>query len=165
MTTTTEKLGQMRDIHARAGIRALLIYLNGLTSHRFTAIYRFDIEQLRSVIFYDRECPDVESCPDIPVMASYCVFVRKSRQLFVTPDSLEDERTSGHPKRLEVRSYCGVPLVDEAGQVFGTICHFDPRPLPISEENVTLMEGVASIVSVSAAEPGAAADPPKEAGR
>jgi GAF domain-containing protein len=150
VTTKTEQLRRMRDIHARAGLRALLIYLNGLTGHRFTAVYRFDIDQLRSVT-HDRECPEVESCPDIPVLASYCVFVRKSRHSFFTPDSLADEWTSDHPKRLEIRSYCGVPLVDGAGRVFGTICHFDPRPMPISEENVTLLESVASIVSLDPA--------------
>ena len=100
MTPSTNQLGQMREIHTRAGVRALLLYLNGLTNHRFTALYRFDVDQLRSVSFYDRERPEVESCPDIPVLASYCVFVRSSGQSFVTPDSLEDERTSGHTKRL-----------------------------------------------------------------
>ena len=136
----------MRSICGCEGIRGVLVYLNRLSDHRFTALYRFDSERLRNVYFFDRERPDVETCPDIPVMASYCVFVRNSRNTFVTVDSLADERVTGHPKRLEVRSYCGVPLVDEDGRAFGTICHFDALPLSISDENVELMEAVAPML-------------------
>ena len=137
----------MRNLGSSHGIRAVLIYLNGLTEHRFTALYRFDLEQLKNVYFFDRERPDVETCPDIPVMASYCVFVRNSGNTFVTMDSMVDARVTGHPKRLEVRSYCGVPLVDEDGRAFGTICHFDTQPLSISDQNVELMESVAGLLS------------------
>ena len=136
----------MRSICDRDGIRSVLIYLNRLSNHRFTALYRFDVDQLKNVYFFDRERPDVETCPDIPIMASYCVFVRDSGNMFVTLDSMEDERVTDHPKRFEVRSYCGVPLVGEDGRAFGTICHFDPQPLSISDENVELMEGVADLL-------------------
>ena len=146
MTSITDHLRQMKETRECAGARAILIYLNGLTDHRFTAMYRFDVEQLHNVYFYDRERPELESCPDIPVMASYCVFVRDSRHSFVTMDALTDERTVGHPKRFEIGSYCGVPLVDENGRLFGTLCHFDTRPLPISGENVALMEEVARVL-------------------
>lgn len=146
MTISNDVLQQMRAIRDDAGVRAVLIFLNGLTDHRFTALYRFDDETLKNLYFFDREHPDVESCPEIPVMASYCVFVRSSRLTFMTSDSLEDERVRGHPKEFEVRSYCGVPLVDEDGRMFGTICHFDFRPIPISDENVALMEAMASLL-------------------
>lgn len=159
MTAWADHLRRMGDRRATGGIRAVLIYLNGLTEHRFTAMYRFDDERLRNLYFYDRERPAVESCPDIPVLASYCVFVRASRHTFVTPDSVADGRVGGHPKRLEVRSYCGVPLVDEAGRMFGTVCHFDPRPLPISGESVALMEALAPLLAAGPAEPRAAPDP------
>jgi GAF domain-containing protein len=47
---------------------------------------------------------------------------------------------------MEVRSYCGVPLVDDDGHMFGTICHFDYGPLPISDDSVALMEAVAPLL-------------------
>ncbi len=146
--STADHLREMRAICDRDGIRGVLIYLNGLSHHRFTALYRFDLDQLKNVYFFDRERPEVETCPDIPIMASYCVFVRDSGNMFVTLDSLEDERVTNHPKRLEVRSYCGVPLVGEDGRAFGTICHFDSQPLSISDENVELMEGVADLLTL-----------------
>ena len=147
MISTADHLARMRDIGSSHGIRAVLIYLNGLTEHRFTALYRFDVEQLKNAYFFDRERPEVDNCPDIPIMASYCAFIRNSGNTFVTMDSIVDERVAGHPKRLEVRSYCGVPLVGENGRAFGTICHFDASPLSISDQNRDLMEAVAAMLS------------------
>lgn len=146
MTITAENLQQMKAIQEHSGIRALLIHLNGLTDHRFTALYRFDEDSLHNLYFFDQQQPEILSCPDIPVLASYCVFVRSSGQTFVTPDSLADERVRGHAKRMEVRSYCGVPLVDDEGRMFGTICHFDFSALPISDDSVALMEAVAPLL-------------------
>lgn len=146
MPSAAEHLNAMRQIRANSGVRAMLIFLNGLTDHRFSALYLFDAERLKSLYFYDRERPAIDTCPEIPVMASYCVFVRNSGSKFSMADSLDDARVAGHPKRLEIRSYCGVPLVDESGRMVGTICHFDARPLPISDQNVSLMEAVAHLL-------------------
>lgn len=82
-------------------------------------------------------------------MASYCVFVRDRGRAFATSDSLQDARVRGHPKRREVQSYCGVPLRDTNGEMFGTICHFDFRAIPISDENVELMEAIAPLLKRS----------------
>ncbi|WP_413773983.1 GAF domain-containing protein [Nostoc sp. MG11] len=76
----------------------------------------------------------------------YCVFVRSNRDTFMINDSLQDDRIHGHPKRQEVKSYCGVPLLDENGKMFGTICHFDFRSISISRANVELMEAVAPLL-------------------
>ena len=149
--TAAAHLQRMREILERDGMRAVLVYLNGLTEHRFTAMYRFDDETLRSTYFYDREFPDVGSCADIPVAASYCVFVRESGRAFATTDAPADARVDGHPKQLAVQSYCGVPLVDANGRMFGTICHFDPRPLELDDEAVALMEAVATLLPVEPA--------------
>jgi hypothetical protein len=46
MTITAEYLHEMRTIQEPSGIRAVLIHLNGLTDHRFTALYRFDDDTL-----------------------------------------------------------------------------------------------------------------------
>jgi GAF domain-containing protein len=136
-------LQQLRTLLAGGDVRAALAFLNGRTEHRFTSLYRFDDATLRNIHFFDRENPQQTSVEDIPVLASYCVFVRDSRSAFDIDDSLEDERVAGHPKQAEIRSYCGVPLLDELGRMFGTICHFDFEPRPISDENVALMEAVA----------------------
>ena len=146
MVDIVQSLRQLKAILSGQDVRAAVIFLNGLTEHRFTALYRFDKETLVNLYFFDRENPTHESTPDIPVMASYCVFVRNSRTSFTTSDSLRDDRVRDHPKRKVVQSYCGVPLLDEDGKMFGTICHFDLRPIPISDANVELMEAVAPLL-------------------
>jgi GAF domain-containing protein len=140
---------RLKVVLARDGVRAALAFLNSLTPHRFTALFRFDDKMLRNVCFYDSEQPDVQVCGEIPVADSYCVFVRDEGRIFTVIDSLNDDRVSAHPKRVEVKSYCGVPLLDENGRMFGSICHFDFLPMSISDENVALMEEIAPLLPVN----------------
>lgn len=110
-----QTLPLLKSILSSRGIRAALIFLNRLTEHRFSSLYRFDDDVLRNIYFYDRENPTVESSPNIPVMASYCVFVRNSGQKFTLKNSLNDERVHNHPAQQKIQSYCGVPLINQYG--------------------------------------------------
>ncbi|HEX4119440.1 MAG TPA: GAF domain-containing protein [Verrucomicrobiae bacterium] len=139
-------LAELKRLASGAGVRACLEFLNGLTSHRFTALYRFDETRLKNLFFFDRQHPDEVSSPEVPVLSSYCVFVRDSGKMFSVKDSQQDERTLGHPKRLEIRAYIGVPLLDVDGKMFGTICHFDVDPRPINPEDIDLMERLADVI-------------------
>ena len=141
--STLEAIHDVKAMVARGDVRQALIYLNRQSGYRFTSLYRFDGQTLRNVEFYDHDRPDLARTDDIAVMASYCVFVRDSGGAFYTPDSLEDRRLEGHPKRPQVRAYCGVPLVDDRGRVFGTVCHFDFAPLPFKPADLELLESVA----------------------
>lgn len=149
MNSTKSHLQQMKALRDSGGPRSVLIYLNEQSPHRFSAMFRFAGSQLKSVCFYDRERPELESCPEIPITASYCVFVRNGKQTFSTTDSLSDERVNGHPKQLEIRSYIGVPLVDVSGEMFGTVCHFDTLPRPLDNQSIELMEALGSILDPS----------------
>lgn len=143
IVSTLHAIREINALLSRGAVREALIYLNGKSGHRFTSLYRFEGETLRNVEFYDRERPDVSRTDDIPVMASYCVFLRDGGGMFSTPDSLVDARLESHPKRMQVRSYCGVPLVDGFGRVFGSACHFDFEPVPITPMDVELLEALA----------------------
>ncbi|WP_020472797.1 GAF domain-containing protein [Zavarzinella formosa] len=134
------------EVLERDGPRAALAFLNARTGHRFTSMYRFDGKTLHNLTFYDRADSEAEPPDDIPVEVSYCVYVRDAVKPFCVEDSLGDIRVAGHPKRPEIRAYCGVPLVDENGMIFGTICHFDFQPTPTAEEDVRLMEGFALLL-------------------
>jgi GAF domain-containing protein len=137
------KLRRLRATVAEQGVRAGLQYLNGLTGHRFTALYRFEGETLRNAEFFDRENPSVTTTEAIPVLASYCVFVRDAGAPFHTDSARDDDRLGDHPKRTVIQSYCGVPLRDTEGRMFGTICHFDFAATGITRENLELMEEIA----------------------
>jgi GAF domain-containing protein len=137
---------QLRSALEAGGPRRALEYLNSRTPHRFTAMYRFDDATLRNLVFYDADHPDVEHTDAIPVLASYCVFVRDANATFSTTHAARDDRVGDHPKRQVLQAYCGVPLRDEEGRMFGTICHFDFDPMEISGEEVELMEAVAPML-------------------
>jgi GAF domain-containing protein len=88
----------------------------------------------------------MESCEDIPVEASYCVFVRDLSTRFMVQDAERDERVRNHPKKATVQCYCGVPLFDRDGMMFGTICHFDLKPGRIDGRDVKLLEYMARLL-------------------
>ncbi|MBA2690795.1 MAG: GAF domain-containing protein [Burkholderiales bacterium] len=142
----SDAISNLKRILANDGVRAAVVYLNSLTRHRFTSLYRFDGETLHNLIFYDRENPEIQNCSDIPVLASYCVFVRESRATFATHDAQQDERVGNHPKRKTVQAYCGVPLLDQDGKMFGTICHFDFKPGRIADVDVEFLECMAPLL-------------------
>ena len=137
---------QLKTILRNDGVRPALIFLNHLTEHRFSALYQFKDDQLRNLYFYDRENPELESTDEIPVTASYCVFLRETGALFHTSDAMRDGRVRSHPKREQIQAYCGVPVLDAQGKLFGSICHFDLQPRVISDEDVDLMEVVALLL-------------------
>ena len=142
----THTLRHLKAVLRAGDLRGAVMFLNSLTTHRFTSLFRFDGEVLRNVVFFDRENPEQGAVEDMPVAASYCVFVRDGARTFTVPDAAGDARVDGHPKQPVFRAYCGVPLLDEQGRMFGTICHFDFAPRDISAENVALMEAIAPLL-------------------
>lgn len=136
----------LKAAFASKGVRGAVEFLNSLTFHRFTSLYQFDAGTLRNITFFDRENPNVETCDEIPVEASYCVFVRDSGAQFSIEDSATDERVRNHPKRQTVRSYCGVPLLDSRNRMIGSICHFDLEPGHTTDRDVELLEYMARLL-------------------
>lgn len=138
---------ELRKALSEGGARSAIALLNAQTEHRFTSMFRFDGGMLNTVVFYDRADPSARPPDDIPVEASYCVYIRDSEKPFLVEDSLSDLRVEMHPKCQEIRSYYGVPLKDRNGAIFGTLCHFDFQPIPISEETIRLMEEFACLLT------------------
>ena len=139
-------LVELKRILRDQGVRPALVFLNHLTEHRFSALYQFQDDRLRNLYFYDREDPELETTDEIPVTASYCVFLRDYGRFFHTSDALRDERVRSHPKREKVQAYCGVPVLNAEGRLFGSICHFDFQPRVIADADVDLMEAVALLL-------------------
>jgi CheY-like chemotaxis protein len=114
---------------ARANVRAALQRCNASTDYRFTSLFRFDGADLTSVWSYDRHDPECDEFPlDATVDGSYCRHVRDTGMPFVVEDSERDVRVNAHSKRDIVRAYCGHPVRDGQGRVWGSLCHFDESP-------------------------------------
>ena len=113
--------------------------LNATTDYRFTAVYRFTASGAANLAIFDRHSDTPESLLVVPEGASYCGIVRETRNAFLVTRSLEDGRIVKHPARDAVQSYCGVPLIAEDGEVFGSLCHFDFEPRDGSDDITALM--------------------------
>lgn len=128
-------------------INEALRELNATASYRFTAVYRFTASGAPNLAIFDRESDAPESLLVVPEGASYCSIVRDSRNAFLITRSLEDGRIVKHPAREDVQSYCGVPLIGEDGEVFGSLCHFDFEPRDGSDGVTELMSEVSRYLS------------------
>ncbi|MEP6992816.1 MAG: GAF domain-containing protein [bacterium] len=152
MPNRRDAVTRFRAMLSEEGIRPALEFLNGISVHRFTAVFMFDGGTLRNLHLIDREDRSVERCPDLPVLDSYCLYVRDTARQFMTEHALKDARVDGHPKQKVVQSYCGYPLQDMRGELIGTICHFDYAPVPFDEQEVYLLEQVGPLLAEAISE-------------
>ena len=114
---------------AETDLRSLLKYMNGLTPHRFTGVYRFEPGWVMSVALWDRENPQLEVGENVKMKESYCWLTGLGKSSYVIEDAVCDPRLTEHPTREAVRSYVSVALRDRQQKPWGTLCHFyfDPR--------------------------------------
>ncbi len=146
---TRETLSELESILNMEGPRAALAYLNAQAGHRFTGMYRYELDAANALAFFDRENPEMADPGDlahIPVEVTYCTYVVESGRPFHITDALTDDRVMGHPSRETVRAYCGVPLRDKEGKIFGTLCHFDFKPMPVPEGHMELLEALSPLI-------------------
>lgn len=123
----------------------MIVFLNGLTTFRYTAVFRFENQLLKTVCFYDREDLKADALPEIPIAASYSV-ARDSRSVVSLPDSLAKALLAAHPECTRIRAYCGAPLLDPCGDVVGSLCHFDFEPIPFMDTHAALLEQAAELI-------------------
>ncbi|MBW3630519.1 MAG: GntR family transcriptional regulator [Gemmatimonadetes bacterium] len=124
------------------GMFAALRVLNGTTPHRFTGLYRFEPDWVRSVVLYDRQNPHLQVGADVPIHESYCVLTAEAGDEFCVGNALGDARLQGHKAQGAVLCYCAVHLKDAAGASWGTICHYDFRPSQIHPNTTAVLKAV-----------------------
>jgi GAF domain-containing protein len=144
--TTAGSFKKFHDAFEADGARAALSELLALTDYRYIGIWRFHDGRSAPALHFDRENPGQTHVADVPESATYCTLVRDGKKPFSTADSLRDTRLAGHPAREVVRTYCGVPLMDSAGTVLGTLCHYDLVPRDPGQINTELMLMVSSFL-------------------
>lgn len=128
------------------GPAAALAYLNEGVPHRYSAVYRFAGPLLRNVLLHDKagEIPP-EYLAAVPFDKSFCQFVLRDG-VFRTDDSTADPRLEGHPYRGVVVSYHSVPLMNDVGELWGTLSHFDMESLPLSDDEFELLQAAARLL-------------------
>ncbi|CAN5233389.1 hypothetical protein BH10PSE18_BH10PSE18_26910 [soil metagenome] len=128
------------------GVAAAMLALNRRVPHRYTAAYRLEGDRLRNVELIDKAGEDrPEYLAEVPFETSFCQFVLRDGR-FLTSDSSLDSRLDGHPYKGVMVAYHGVPIVDEAGGLLGTLCHFDIEKQPFTESDFAHLQAVARVI-------------------
>ena len=130
----------------RARRTPCLEFLNARVPHRYTGIYRLADGQLHNLDLHDKQG---EVRPDflaiVPFEDSFCQFVLRDG-VFLSDDTGTDRRLDGHKYQGALLAYHGVPLLDNRGELFGTLCHFDTVSHGLSEDELSVMQQAARML-------------------
>jgi GAF domain-containing protein len=123
------------------GIEAGLRFLNARTAYRYTGVYRLEGAMMRNIYLYDRLGESVSKFEKVPLGDSFCQFVMAEGG-FCTSDSSRDERLLEHTYRGVLNAYFGLPLSRKPGTLYGTLCHFDFKPVVIDDREIEFLQSV-----------------------
>lgn len=124
-------LGQLHD----GGVKAALKFLNQRVAHRFTAIFKFQGDEQRTVFVYDKLGLSPTLPTAMPIVDTSSQPATASRPFTITA---QNSFPGGHAHCLVVRSYFGVPLSQAGRRPAGSLCHldFNVQAMPAPEECV-----------------------------
>ncbi|CAN7564365.1 guanylate cyclase [Acidovorax sp. LjRoot129] len=123
-----------------------LQFLNERVPHRYSAVYRLEGGTLRNEFVFDKLGQlTPEFLQVVPLGDSFCQFVLREG-IFQTTNTSIDARLLGHKYQGVVGSYHGLPLVDNFGELYGTICHFDIDAHDLSDHEFAVLKQAAKVL-------------------
>lgn len=150
-STTATDLAAFRKRHSEGGLREGLRFLNLRTPHRYTGVFRFDGEMLLNVGMVDKWDTAVEKGLDVPLATAYCAHLRQTGAPLLVEDGSRDPRVpwmAGNP----IVSYCGAVILDDRGEPWGALCHFDEQPCQAKDSDMPLIVAAAAVIREAASE-------------
>jgi GAF domain-containing protein len=132
----------LQGILLSGGLSGALAAINATVPHRYTGIFVKEGALLRNVALHDKQTPHAELWEPFPVGNSFCSIVIGSGDPLRVREARSDVRNdvSQHPAGAIVQAYCGVPFIDDAGNVLGTLCHFDEAKSDWSVDLVAMLQ-------------------------
>jgi GAF domain-containing protein len=89
------------------------------------------------------------SISETPREIAFCATAIQQPDVFVVPDTLNDERFRNNPlvvSEPNVRFYAGAPLIDGEGNALGTICVIDRVPREFGTEQQAALKALSRLV-------------------
>ena len=86
---------------------------------------------------------------ETPREIAFCATAIQQPDVFVVPDTLNDERFRNNPlvvSEPKVRFYAGAPLIDEEGNALGTICVIDRIPREFVPDQHAALKALSRLV-------------------
>ena len=123
-----------RELH-QWGLHGALVYLNRRVPHRFTNIFRLSLGTFVPIGLVDKQSLlTLQSQKPVDFQYSMCRFSLDTG--FESADVTHDERIQGHLPTDGIGSYIGLPLRISSDELYGTVCHYDPQPQQVSEQEL-----------------------------
>ena len=89
------------------------------------------------------------SFSETPREIAFCATAIQQPDVFVVPDTLNDERFRNNPlvvSEPNIRFYAGAPLINEDGQALGTICVIDRTPREFGPDQQEALKALSRLV-------------------
>ena len=136
--TDSTAVSELQEVLDSQGLNAGLLFLNARVPHRYTAVYELSEAYLRRLGFIDKEgCPGLEFA-EVPFKDSFCELAVRQAPMVVT-DVVADPRLTDYPNPGQLMSYVGLPLSVRSGALYGTLCHYDTSPHPLSDAELAFL--------------------------
>ncbi|KQP49876.1 hypothetical protein [Pseudorhodoferax sp. Leaf274] len=124
------------------GLRAM----NAGVAHRYSGIFALDGELLRNTHMFDKLGEVRPEALEVVVLKdSFCQIVLREGY-FLTDNTRQDRRLDYSPFQGVVMAYHGVPLLNDRGDLHGTLCHFDLVEQAISDEELACLQFTARLL-------------------
>jgi GAF domain-containing protein len=89
------------------------------------------------------------SISETPRDIAFCNVAIQQPDVFVVPDTLQDERFRNNPLVVsdpQIRFYAGAPLISEEGYALGTLCAVDRTPREFTTEQQEALKALSRLV-------------------
>jgi GAF domain-containing protein len=89
------------------------------------------------------------SMSETPRDIAFCSLAIQQPDVFVVPDTLQDERFRNNPLVVSdprIRFYAGAPLISEEGYALGTLCVLDQKPREFTTEQQEALKALSRLV-------------------
>ena len=143
--TSSTALSELQEVLDREGLHAALQFLNARVPHRYTAVYRLSEAYLRRLGFIDKEGGPGLEFAEVPFKDSFCELAVQQPPMVVT-DVVADPRMADYPNPGLFMSYVGLPLSVGPGALYGTLCHYDTSPHPLSDAELSFLEQASELL-------------------
>ena len=144
-TRPSHRIGDVLEALQQGGVLGGLTALNQGVPHRYSGIFKLDGELLRNTHMFDKQGQlRPESLETVVLSESFCQVVLRDGFLLVE-HSGRDDRLATSPYQNVVVAYHGVPILDNAGELSGTLCHFDLVEQSLSDEEFVCLQEAARL--------------------
>ncbi|APW38701.1 hypothetical protein RD110_17065 [Rhodoferax koreense] len=144
-TPTRSRIDSVREALRTGGIENGLRELNLGVPHRYSGIFRLDGDLLQNTHMVDKQgLPRPDGLETVVLSDSFCQIVLRDGFL-LADHSGRDPRLAASPYQNIVVAYHGVPILDNAGELSGTLCHFDMVEQSISDAEFACLQEAARL--------------------